>query len=232
MTTLRGKRCHISAVGYAGNIAEFQRSHFEPSGPSDRPIRVDRCAIRAPASERLRSMSSEHPSGRTAKGFALILGAARAAGLTVPAGDTLVRKAERDELVILAMNDPVMTAAIHRARKTLPQFLALARNPRPTMAGFAVKIAILADNGAEFFWIHPFAHVEERFIGQINNTPRSVMNLKMGNTVAFVRNEIVDWMYMDAGTMKGNYSARAILKSAPPKDRKAFKRRFGLDFDF
>jgi hypothetical protein len=32
--------------------------------------------------------------------------------------------------------------------------------------------------------------------------------------------------------MKGNYSARAILKSAPPQGRKAFKRRFGLDFDF
>ena len=155
-------------------------------------------------------MSSEQSSGRTAKGFALILGAARAAGLTarLPGGDTVVQKAERDELVILAMNDPVMAAAIHNARETLPQFLALARNPSPTMAGFAVKIAILADNGAEFFWIHPFAHVDERFIGQINNTPRSAMNLKMGDTVSFIKNEIVDWMYMDASTMKGNYSAR------------------------
>jgi hypothetical protein len=33
-----------------------------------------------------------------------------------------VQKAERDELVSLAMNDPVMTAAIHHARKSLPQF--------------------------------------------------------------------------------------------------------------
>ena len=37
---------------------------------------------------------------------------------------------------------------------------------------------------------------------------------------------------MDAGLMHGNYSARAILKSALPRDRAAFKRRFGLDFDF
>jgi uncharacterized protein YegJ (DUF2314 family) len=188
--------------------------------------------MRAPVSERFPAMSSEQPSGRTAKGFALILGAARAAGLTVPAGDALVQKAERDEVVILAMNDPVMAAAIHSARETLSQFLALARQASSTMEGFAVKIAILADNGAEFFWIHPFAHVDERFIGQINNTPRSAMNLKMGDTVSFVKNEIVDWMYMDAGTMKGNYSARATFKSALPKDRKAFKRRFGLDLDF
>src|SRR6478735_12304509 len=83
---------------------------------------------------------------------------------------------------------------------------------------------------AEFFWIHPFAHVDDRFIGQINNTPRSAVNLKMGDTVSFVKNEIVDWMYMDAGRMRGNYSAHAILKSARPEDREAFKRRFGLDY--
>ena len=35
---------------------------------------------------------------------------------------------------------------------------------------------------------------------------------------------------MDAGRMRGNYSAHAILKSARPKDREAFKRRFGLDY--
>jgi uncharacterized protein YegJ (DUF2314 family) len=100
------------------------------------------------------------------------------------------------------------------------------------MAGFAVKIALRADNGAEFFWIHPFAHVDEQFVGQLNNTPRSAVSLKMGDTVSFTKNEIIDWMYMDAGKLKGNYSARAILKSVPPKDRKALLSRFGLDFDF
>jgi hypothetical protein len=48
----------------------------------------------------------------------------------------------------------------------------------------------------------------------------------------FIKNEIVDWMYTDAGTMKGNYSARAILKLAPPQGREAFKWWFGLYFDF
>ncbi|MGE5165388.1 MAG: hypothetical protein ACM3IH_15365 [Sphingobacteriales bacterium] len=35
-----------------------------------------------------------------------------------------------------------------------------------------------------------------------------------------------------AGVMKGNYSARAILGAALPRDQAAFKRRFGLEFDF
>jgi uncharacterized protein YegJ (DUF2314 family) len=196
-------------------------------------MRVDRCASHAPVPERVDSMSSEQSFRRTVKGFALILDAARAAGLTprLPV-EMPVQKALHDDLVIFIMNDPAMTAAIHSARETLPQFLALARHPRPTMEGFAVKIVVFAENDAEFFWIHPFAHVEERFIGQINNTPRAAMKLKIGDTVSFVKNEIVDWMYMDAGKMKGNYSARAILKPVPPQDRNAIKRRFGLDFDF
>ena len=177
-------------------------------------------------------MSSQHPSGRTAKGFALIVGAARAAAVQRSASHSVVQKAERDELVYLALNDAVMAAAIQSARESLPGFLALAKRPAPEMKGFAVKIALLGDGGPEFFWIHPFAHVGAQFIGQIGNMPRSIEGLKMGDTVAFTRRDIVDWMYMDAGMMRGNYSARAILRSAPPQDRQAFKRRFGLDFDF
>jgi uncharacterized protein YegJ (DUF2314 family) len=168
-------------------------------------------------------MASDHPWARTAGGFALILNAARAAGLTVRhINDDVGRRAGSGELIILPLNDPAIAKAIHTARRTLSKFLARARRPRSTMSGFAVKIALGSDNGAEFFWIHPFAHVGERFIGQINNTPRSVVNLKIGDTIAFRKNEIVDWVYMDAGRMHGNYTARAFLKSASPKDRDAF----------
>ena len=177
-------------------------------------------------------MSSSQSSGRTSKGFALILGAARAAGLSARTGSSLLRKAESDELVFVALNDPVMAAAIGKARQTLTRFLNRAKNPGPMMDGFAVKITIASSEGAEFIWIHPFAHVGERFIGQINNTPRWVTGLAIGSTVAFDRTEIVDWMYIEAGVINGNFTARPILRAARPPDREAFKRRFGLDFDF
>ena len=44
--------------------------------------------------------------------------------------------------------------------------------------------AISAANSAEFLWIHP---LDDRFIGQINNTPRCAVNLKTGDTVSFVK---------------------------------------------
>ena len=118
------------------------------------------------------------------------------------------------------------------ACESLSGFLALARHPGPTMERFAVKIALLGEGGPEFFWIYPFAHVGDRFIGQIGNTPLRLAGPKKGDTITFGKRDIVDWMYMDAGVTKGNYSARAILKAALPRDRSAFKRRFGLEFDF
>ena len=174
-------------------------------------------------------MPSKNASKKTAKGFAEILNAARAAGLTTapPEPDTA-----NGTLHYLALNDPVMSTAIQNARESLPGFLALARHPAPTMDRFAIKMALLGDGGPEFFWIYPFAHVGDRFIGQIANTPLMLAGPKKGDTITFGKRDIVDWMYMDAGMMKGNYSARAILKAALPRDRAAFQRRFGLDFDF
>jgi uncharacterized protein YegJ (DUF2314 family) len=172
----------------------------------------------------------------TSKGYAMILSAAAAAGLTVtpsPAnGQSLLDKAERDEIVIVARTDPTMAAAMRKARASLGDFLALARNPRPGMEGFAVKVAIRQGDDAEYFWIHPFEHDAGRFSGQLNNTPRSVRNVKMGDRIAFTEQEIVDWIYLDGGRMKGNYTACALLKNASPQEREAFKRRFGHDCDF
>lgn len=174
-------------------------------------------------------MSSKGLSKRTAKGFQEILNAARAAGLT---GSSSEPATPGHDALYFALNDPIMSAAMQSARESLPGFLALARHPGPTMERFAVKIALLGDGGPEFFWIYPFAYVGDRFIGQIGNTPLTLAGPKKGNTITFGKRDIVDWMYMDAGVTKGNYSARAILKAALPRDRAAFKRRFGLEFDF
>ena len=177
-------------------------------------------------------MPSKNASKKTAKGFAEILNAARAAGLTASPPDPDAADAGNGALYYLALNDPIMSAAMQSARESLPGFLALARHPGPTMERFAVKIALLGDGGPEFFWIYPFAYVGDRFIGQIGNTPLTLAGPKKGNTITFGKRDIVDWMYMDAGVTKGNYSARAILKAALPRDRSEFKRRFGLEFDF
>jgi uncharacterized protein YegJ (DUF2314 family) len=170
----------------------------------------------------------------TSKGFATLLDAAKTVGLTErpPSGESILDKAERDELAIVANGDPLMAAAMRKARATLAEFLALAGNPGPTMEGFAVKVAIHEGCEAEYFWIHPFAHQAGRFSGHLSNTPRSLARVKAGDAITFSENEIVDWTYMDGDKMKGNYTARALLKKASWQEQEDFKKRFGLDIDF
>jgi uncharacterized protein YegJ (DUF2314 family) len=120
-------------------------------------------------------MPSKGVSKKTAKGFAEILNAARAAGLTAsPSEREEAAGGGKSSLYYLALNDPIMLAATQSARESLPGFLALARHPGPTMERFAVKIALLVDGGPEFFWIYPFAHVGDLFIGQVNNPTPTV----------------------------------------------------------
>jgi uncharacterized protein YegJ (DUF2314 family) len=175
-------------------------------------------------------------SSRMAAGLSgVMLGGALAAGLfashAAPA-QTILQKAERDEIAIVANDDPAMAAAIRKARATLGDFLTIAAAPKPTMENFAVKIAVHDGDQSEYFWIDPFTNDNGRFSGEINNKPEMVHTVKMGQLIAFGRDEIVDWMYTDGGKMKGNYTACAMLKSAPKKEAEEFKQRFGLTCEF
>jgi uncharacterized protein YegJ (DUF2314 family) len=170
----------------------------------------------------------------TAAGYATLFGAAFAVGLSFgPVGaQSITQKAERDELAIVGKSDPVMAAAMSKARQTLPDFLSTAAAPKQGMEGFAVKVAVREGDNAEYFWITPFTTKDGTFSGAINNRPRSVRSVKLGQTITFDQSEIVDWMYMDGEKMKGNYTACALLKSAGKGEAEEFKKRFGLDCDF
>ena len=139
-------------------------------------------------------------------------------------------KAQRDELALVPRNDPDMAAAMRKARATLKDFLTLSRAPNAFTTGFAVKVAVRDKNDVEYFWVTPFTEQDGRFSGRINNTPRSVKTVKFGETFTFSEGEIVDWLYLDGGKMKGNYTACALLKREPGQ-ADAFKKRFGLECD-
>ena len=51
--------------------------------------------------------------------------------------ETFVERARRDDASRVAKDDPDMAAAFRKARETLPEFLVLARAPRPTIDHFA-----------------------------------------------------------------------------------------------
>jgi uncharacterized protein YegJ (DUF2314 family) len=145
---------------------------------------------------------------------------------------TLVERARRDETAKVAKDDPDMAAAFRKARDTLPEFLALARSPRPTMTQLAVKIGIPdGDDHTEFFWLSPFEPRSGKYVGRINNTPRAVKTVKFGQIVEFSEDEIVDWLYTENGNMRGNFTACALLKREPPDQAEALRKDVGLTCD-
>jgi uncharacterized protein YegJ (DUF2314 family) len=145
--------------------------------------------------------------------------------------DTAVDRAKNDEIVAVPKGDPDMEAAFRQARATLKGFLELARAPRSSITSMAVKIAIRDRGETEYFWISPFKEKDGAFLGKIDNTPRSVRNVKLGQTITFQTSDIVDWLYREDGKMFGNYTACALLKQASPSERKAFAQEYGLNCD-
>jgi uncharacterized protein YegJ (DUF2314 family) len=166
--------------------------------------------------------------GATVNLVALIAIVSYAASLDA---QTISEKAQRDQIVNVAKNDPTMLAAMQKARSTLPDFLALAKSPPPKTEGFSVKVAVRDDEHVEYFWIMPFEKKDGHFSGKLNNRPRTVANVTFGQTITFAEAEIVDWMYMDNGKMKGSYTTCAILKKEPPADADALMKRYGLSCD-
>ena len=164
--------------------------------------------------------------------FPLGIVLAASIGVASVTGQSFTGKAERDEIASVARNDPTMAAAMREARAKLPDFLKLTAAPRPSIERFAVKVAVREGDTAEYFWINPFESKDGQFSGQLNNTPRSVKSVKLGDTIKFTEKEIVDWLYIENNQMKGNFTACALLKNESKQEREAFKKRFGLDCGF
>jgi uncharacterized protein YegJ (DUF2314 family) len=170
----------------------------------------------------------------TARGYAILLGAAVGAALTVSgaSAQSIVDKAARDEVAAVAEDDPLMASAMSKARQTLPTFLDAASHPKPGTDNFGVKVAIREGDRVEYFWVAPFRRNGESFSGELDNEPRTVRGVVLGQTITFRRSQIIDWTYTDGKRMIGNDTARVLLQRASPAERAEFKQRYGLDSDF
>jgi uncharacterized protein YegJ (DUF2314 family) len=145
--------------------------------------------------------------------------------------ETVLERAQRDGTAYVAKRDREMAAAMRKAREGLPEFLKLARSPRPTMWGFAVKVGVTEGDDTEYFWIAPFVQRNKEFSGQINNEPQLVKKVKVGQTITFQQEDIVDWLYQDRGRMYGNFTACVLLKREPPQEAEEFMKELGLRCD-
>jgi uncharacterized protein YegJ (DUF2314 family) len=161
----------------------------------------------------------------------LTVGLAALSAIAPAGGQSVLERGRRDQVAHVPRGDPDMEAAFRKAQATLKEFLVLVRTPRPSITNYAVKIGIPDRDEVEYFWISRFIQKDGLLIGRIDNTPRSVRNVREGESIIFKESDVVDWLYREDGKMIGNYTACVLIRKEPKEQAEAFKQRYGLNCD-
>jgi uncharacterized protein YegJ (DUF2314 family) len=120
-------------------------------------------------------------------------------------------------------DDAEMGGAVKKARKTVKTFIAAVQHPTSVQRDFTVKKPYIHDGLVEHIWLSDVTFSGGRFHGKVDNRPRSIPNLKMGDRASANPNEITDWAFVDKGTLVGGYTIRVLFNELTPERKKAFE---------
>lgn len=138
-------------------------------------------------------------------------------------------KRDESEIVMIGTTDPEMVAAIKTARSGLDGFLALAESPLAGTEQFKLKVMVRDGDTTEHFWVVPFRPTSSGFEGILANDPKVVRNVKAGQQIQFMRNQISDWGYSRNGRQVGSYTVCVLFKKMPPEQADYYRKNHGFD---
>jgi len=131
---------------------------------------------------------------------------------------------KQDKVIGVKADDSEMTAAIARARETLPQFWGAFEKHERGESDFSLKVRITDKHGTEHFWATDIEHREGKIKGIINNDPNTITSVKLGDVVEIPEADITDWLYMREGKMVGNFTLKVLFKQMPAKEVEYYKK--------
>jgi len=117
-----------------------------------------------------------------------------------------------------------MHQAVTQARKTVGEFIAALKHPAPGQQDFEVKKPFIQNGQLEHIWLSDVQFVGNRFRGRVDNQPRKIQGLKLGQLVSVKPNEISDWLYIDHGKLVGGYTVRVHYNELSAKEKQEFDR--------
>jgi len=144
---------------------------------------------------------------------------------------SITGRAQNDEMTNMQSEEPAVRRATEQAQATLDDFLTKAKRLPAGTSSYALKVRIQEGRDTEYFWVEEFTWSDGSFTGRINNAPRLVNSVKLGQIYKFSRSQIADWKYFDEknGKTFGNFTACALLSKEPAAQAEQIKRRDGLD---
>jgi uncharacterized protein YegJ (DUF2314 family) len=118
-----------------------------------------------------------------------------------------------------------MHLAVKEARKTVGKFIAALEHPAAGQEDFEVKKPFTQGDQVEHIWLSDVRFVGNLFQGRLDNQPRKISGLKIGEMVSVKPNEISDWLYIDNGKLVGGYTVRVHYSELSPQQKQEFDRR-------
>ncbi len=127
-----------------------------------------------------------------------------------------------------------MRVAIEEARTQLDLALSQLTNEKGTIhPALNLKIKVPVQNldiSEEMIWIDQLGVEDGRYVGTVANAPAYLKGTRLGDTVRFDREQIVDWSVLDtSGQMYGHYTTRVLLKSLEPAQAKTVQELLTAD---
>jgi uncharacterized protein YegJ (DUF2314 family) len=152
---------------------------------------------------------------------ALSISSARAANVV---GQELEPGSVASQFYQVPADHAAMHQAVIQARKTVRKFIVALKNPGSGQEDFEVKKPFIQAGQIEHIWLTDVQFVGNRFQGRVDNEPRKIKGLKLGQLVSVNPNEISDWLYIDNGKLVGGYTVRVRYNELTPQERQAFDR--------
>jgi len=135
----------------------------------------------------------------------------------------LVEQSANPPVIDIPEGDEALAAAVDKARATVDKFINALENPSDKQESFAIKLEVSDDDTSEFMWLTPVTYRDGIFSGTLNNEPRDLTTVSLGDELSVPKSDIADWMYVDDGRIAGGYSIRVVMQAAPPEQRAAME---------
>ncbi|HEY8935427.1 MAG TPA: DUF2314 domain-containing protein [Cyclobacteriaceae bacterium] len=127
--------------------------------------------------------------------------------------------------------DKEMNEAIKKSRQTFDSFLTAFKSQKRNQTNFSVKMPFPTKDGLEHIWLVNIESKDGKLLGQVDNLPDKVTNIKLGDKIEIDQNKISDWFYLEGDKLIGGLTIRVLRDRMPPAEKKQFDQEFGVRFD-
>jgi uncharacterized protein YegJ (DUF2314 family) len=118
-----------------------------------------------------------------------------------------------------------MRRAVVEARKTVQKFIIALQHPTSGQQDFEIKKPFTHGDEVEHIWLSDVKLVGNNFQGRVDNQPRKIPDLKLGQVVSVNPKEISDWLYIDNGKLVGGYTVRVHYNELTAEQKRDFDRQ-------